>query len=279
MVHHLQTDEWRILSQYIYSLCGIQLDASKQYLIESRLSPVVKETKSNGYSELYHKARADSSRRIERQIVDAITTGETSFFRDQAPFELLRTKLIPDIVESRRAINSPTPIRIWSAAASSGQEAYSIAITAKEALGSNTLDVRILGTDISDAAISRASQGVYSDMEIERGINPNWVARYFDRQPNAWAVKPHIRTMASFRKLNLLEDFTLLGQFDLIFCRNVAIYFSHADRASLFCRLEKALAPGGRVIVGATESLLDVCPALVIKHHQRAVYYERPSAR
>ncbi|MCC6586313.1 MAG: protein-glutamate O-methyltransferase CheR [Bryobacterales bacterium] len=280
MVHPLQPDEWRVLAQYIYSLCGIQLDVSKQYLIESRLSPVVKDTNSSGYSELYYKAKADLSRRIDRQIIDAITTGETSFFRDQTPFHLLRTKLVPDIIENRRALNLSTPIRIWSAASSTGQEAYSIAITIKEALGANTsFDVRIVGTDISDAAISRATRGVYSDIEVERGINPNWVARYFDKHPNGWTVRPHLRSLVSFRKLNLLEDFTFLGQFDLVFCRNVAIYFSPADRSSLFCRIEKALAPGGRVVVGATESLLDVCPALVAKHHQRAVYYERLSAR
>src|ERR1039457_3537461 len=132
----LLPDEWKVLAHYIYSICGIQLDHSKQYLIESRLGRLLEETGSAGYSDLYHKAPADSTRHLERRIIDAITTGETSFFRDVSPFELLRHKLIPDLIDLRKQNGAEVvPIRIWSAACSTGQELYSIAITLRDMLG------------------------------------------------------------------------------------------------------------------------------------------------
>lgn len=278
MTPRLQGEEWRVLAQYIYSICGIQLDESKQYLIESRLSGLIRQARAGGFSDLYYRARADPSKRIERQIIDAITTGETSFFRDKAPFDLLRAKLIPELLDRRSRQAPPRlPIRVWSAACSTGQELYSIAITIRDLMGDGlNYDVRLLGTDISERAVARASSGLYREIEVERGGAGVSLSRYFTRHPEGWKIADEIRVMASFKTINLLQDFSALGQFDLIFCRNVAIYFSVADRVSLFGRIWKALAPGGRLLIGSTESLVGILPSAQPQRHCGAVFYERP---
>ena len=273
----LRVEEWRPLADYIQSICGIQLDESKRYLIESRLRNLVEETGSMSYSGLCYRAQVDSSGRFERAIIDAITTGETSFFRDGSPFDLLRRKLLPELSERRGpGLAGRIPVRIWSAACSTGQEVYSIAIVLREVLGPlDRYDIRLVGTDISPEAIRRASLGVYNDVEGGRGLDPALLSRYFARQGDSWRVRDEIRTMASFRTLNLLRDFSALGQFDIIFCRNVAIYFSEADKASLFARIAKALAPDGYLMVGSTESLTTMCPQFVLRRDLRAACYQR----
>jgi len=226
-------DEWKLLADYIHSICGIQLDESKRYLIESRLSGLLEQTASLSYTGLYQKARTDATGRIGRSIIDAITTGETSFFRDDAPYQLLRHKILPDLIDRRsRAATGKIPIRIWSAACSSGQELYSIAIVLREVLGgAEKYDVRLVGTDISPEAVRRASLGVYNSVEAGRGIDAGRLSRYFAQQDGKWRVRDEIRAAVSFRTVNLMGEFASLGQWDIIFCRNVAIYFSERDRS------------------------------------------------
>jgi chemotaxis protein methyltransferase CheR len=269
--------EWKLLAGYIYSICGIHLDESKQYLIESRLSGLLEQTASLSYTGLYQKARMDATGQIERSIIDAITTGESSFFRDDAPFQLLRHKILPDLIDRRSGkAGGKIPIRIWSAACSAGQEVYSIAIVLREVLGaSERYDVRLMGTDISPEAVRRASLGVYNGVEASRGLDAGRLSRYFTRQEGNWKVRDEIRAMASFRAVNLLRDFSSLGQFDIIFCRNVAIYFTETDKIALFGRMQKSLAADGCLIIGATESLGGVCPRFVSKNYLRAVFYQQ----
>jgi len=273
----LGADECKLLACYIYSLCGIQLDYTKHYLIEGRLRPLVAQTRAGTYSELYNKARSDTSGTLERAIIDAVTTGETLFFRDGAPFDLLRYKILPELIDRRsRFPPGKIPIRIWSAAASTGQELYSIAIVIRELLDRpERYDVRLLGTDVSSKAVARASAGVYKDVEIERGMPPALLDRYFVRREKGWQICEEVRAMACFRTVNLLRDFFMLGQFDIIFCRNVAIYFSEPDKGSLFARLAKSLAPDGYLIIGATESLANLATCFEAKRHLRTVYYQR----
>lgn len=270
-------DEWKLLAGYIHSICGIQLDESKRYLIENRLSGLLEQAASLSYAGLYQKARMDATGRIESSIINAITTGETSFFRDDAPYQLLRHKILPDLIDRRtRTVTGKIPIRIWSAACSSGQELYSIAIVLREVLGgAEKYDVRLVGTDISPEAVRRASLGVYNSVEAGRGIDAGRLSRYFAKQDGKWKVRDEIRAMVSFRTVNLLREFASLGQFDIIFCRNVAIYFSERDKISLFGHMEKSLGPDGYLIVGATESLSGICPQFVSKTYLRAVFYQR----
>ncbi len=270
-------EELKIITRYIHEVSGIHLDASKKYLIETRLSQVAEELGCRTFKELYQKARSDSRKLIERKIIDAISTNETLFFRDAGPFQLLQHKILPDLIDRRtpRSRFSKPRIRIWSAACSTGQEVYSIAIVLKELLGDTSkYNIKLLGTDISDTAIAQASRGRYNKFEIERGLGRDKLQKYFIPIGGYWQVKDELRVMATFRKLNLMRPFTGLGKFDIIFCRNVAIYFTMEDRKKLFNRLADVLEPDGYLIIGATESLTGICSRFVPKRHLRALYYQ-----
>jgi len=276
----LQSGEQKVMTEFIYSLCSITLDQSKGYLIESRLSNVAEDSGCASFSQLMSRARTDPSGAIKRRIVDSITTGETLFFRDSAPFELLRNKIIPDLIDSRMRSKSALPIRIWSAACSTGQEIYSIAMLLNDLLrDSSKISVRLLGTDISDQAVARASKGIYGEVEMSRGLPPHQRDRYFRQVPEGWQIRDEIRGMASFKKLNLMSNLSALGKFDIVFCRNVAIYFSDHDRLSLFNRIEKVIERDGYLVIGAMESLAGLCPQYEAKRHVRSVYYQvRPAS-
>jgi chemotaxis protein methyltransferase CheR len=256
----LLAEERQLVAQYIHSICAITLDQSKDYLIESRLSAVMSETGSTSYTQLVSRAKADGA--VKRKIIDEITTNETLFFRDSAPFDLLRFKIIPEIVDRRaKSGQAVTPIRIWSAACSTGQEIYSIAIVLRELLGDlRGYNVRLLGTDISDQAVARASEAIFSQIEIDRGLTAAAREKSFVAHPRGWKVRDEIRGMVSFRKLNLMDDFASLGTFDIIFCRNVAIYFNERDRASLFKRIEQRMDSNGYLVIGSMESLSTISP-------------------
>jgi chemotaxis protein methyltransferase CheR len=268
-------DELAAWSRYIYEICGVSLDESKGYLIETRLGGLVRESGVASLSELYYRAKADPNG-LRRKIIDAITTNETSFFRDAAPFELLQHKLIPDLIDRRKRVTAGrVPLRIWSAACSTGQEAYSTGIVLKELLGDLTrYDIRILGTDISDQVVAQASYGCYNKLELERGMAPDKVARHFTSAGDRWKIRDEIRALATFRTMNLLETFTFPVPFDIVFCRNVAIYFTESDRLRLFRNIGRYLAKDGGLIIGATESLTGLCPEFEPQRYLRTVYYQ-----
>jgi chemotaxis protein methyltransferase CheR len=271
----LLTDERRAVADYIYSISGISLDESKGYLIEGRLGSVLQEAGCSSFTQFLARARTDSSGVLNIRIIDAITTNETLFFRDQAPFNLLRHKLIPDLIDRRARANSKLPIRIWSAACSTGQELYSIAILLKELLGDpSRYNFRLLGTDISDQAVARASRGVFSSVEISRGLDEALRTKYFRMVGDSWHLRDEIRGLTTFKTVNLMKDFSALGKFDVILCRNVAIYFADSDRVQLFGRMERALEQGGSLIIGAMESLERVCPQFETKRYLQCPFYQ-----
>lgn len=275
----LRAEERGSVSQYIHSVCGIALDDSKAYLLEGRLANLVEQTGCSSFSQFISRAKSEAARVLERRIVDAITTGETLFFRDTTPFDLLRHKIIPELID-RRARTGSARIRIWSAACSTGQELYSVAMVLKELLGDpDRYGVSMTGTDISDHALSRASKGIFSTMEVSRGLPDDLRAKYFVPAEGGWKIRDELRALATFRKLNLMQDFSALGKFDLIFCRNVAIYFNDADKRMLFQRIERSLEPNGYLIIGAMESLTGTAPQFESKRHLRSVYYQSKSAR
>jgi chemotaxis protein methyltransferase CheR len=269
--------ELTLISQYIQTLTGIYLDQSKSYLFETRLSSIAEAQGCSSYQQLVNKSRQDPSKKIEKDIIDAITTNETLFFRDKGPFELLQHKILPEIIDLRSAQSSlKTRIKIWSAAASTGQELYSIAIVIKELLKElSNYSFTLFGTDISDAAIAQASYGKYNRFEIERGLDKAYLQKYFTLFGDSWKIKDEIRGMVNFRKLNLMQPFTSLGKFDIIFCRNVAIYFTLEDRKKLFNKLADSLADDGYLVIGSTESLTGVCPRFVAKRHLRSIFYQK----
>lgn len=269
--------ELTLISQYIQAITGIYLDQSKSYLFETRLSSIAEAQGCASYQQLVHKSRQDPSKKIEKDIIDAITTNETLFFRDKGPFELLQHKILPEVIDLRSSQSSlKTRIKIWSAASSTGQELYSIAIVIKELLRElSNYSFTLFGTDISDAAIAQASYGKYNRFEIERGLDKTYLQKYFTLFGDSWKIKDEIRAMVNFKKLNLMQPFTSLGKFDIIFCRNVAIYFTLEDRKKLFDKLADSLADDGYLVIGSTESLTGVCPRFVAKRHLRSIFYQK----
>jgi len=276
----LLPQERQSVAQYIHSICAINLDASKDYLIESRLSGVLQEMSCSSFSELLSRAKSDVGGVVKRRIIDEITTNETLFFRDSSPFYLLRFKVVPEIIDRRSRFGPPMPIRIWSAACSTGQEIYSIAIVLKEMLGDlSRYNIRLVGTDIADQAVARASAGIFSQIEMARGLSDAAREKYFTPHPKGWKIRDEIRAMASFQKMNLMEDFSSLGKFDIVFCRNVAIYFNDRDRVSLFDRIRQRMDPEGYLVIGSMEALSAANPQFEPKRHLRSVYYQiRPLA-
>lgn len=258
-----------LFTQYVASLSGIRLDSSKKYLLESRLDDVMHETKCATYSDLYALARADGSRTLERKIVDAVSTNETFFFRDPKVFELLKTKLVPELLGEQ----VERPLAFWSAASSTGQEAYTLAMVLEQILFDlSKSKIRVTGTDISEGAVNTANRCEYTQHEVGRGLDAKLVSRYFTRWGERFKVRDDLRAICRFSVDNLLAPKTT-GPFDVILCRNVLIYFSAADKAKVVENLVSRLKKGGVLIVGGTESLLGVTERVRRLEHNGAGYY------
>lgn len=266
--------ELKLLSALVLEHSGIALDASKRYLLEGRLSGLVQELGLQSFAALHARA-VKPDREVQRRIIDAISTQETSFFRDPKAFDLLRHKLIPDLLgEDVRA-----PVSIWSAASSTGQEAYTLCIVLKELLSDlSACRVRILGTDISESAVNAANRGEFSALEVKRGLDERRIGAAFTKSGERFRVRDELRALCRFQRDNLLAPATQ-GPFDLILCRNVLIYFSGEDKARVVRQLVSRLKPGGALLVGATESLLEVARDLQRREFHGASYYVRSSTR
>jgi chemotaxis protein methyltransferase CheR len=274
----MDTAEFGMWARYIQDISGIFLEPAKSYLIETRLGPLLREHNCRTFTDLYQKSRADATQEIEKKIIDQITTNETFFFRDVSPFKMLKIKILPDLIDrkTQQALtNSPVPIRIWSAGCASGQEVYSIAIILKEMLeDAKNYQLAVLGTDISSKAIRRADCGTYSKFEVDRGLTGELMEKYFVHNGEGWKIKDDIRAMVTFKKMNLMLPFAGLGKFDIIFCRNVAIYFTLTDRKKLFDNIETVLAADGSLIIGSTESLTGIAPQFEPRSYSGSMFYQ-----
>jgi len=271
-------EEHDLFCRFIQKLSGIHLDRSKAYLLETRMASLLEQERCTCFAELYHKARQLGGDTLRQKIIDRISTNETLFFRDKRPFELLQHKIMPDLIDARRTASSeffPTPIRIWSAACSTGQEIYSVAIVLKELLQDlNGYRIQLLGTDLSNTAIACASRGEYNQFEIKRGLPEDKLKKYFTFNGSTWKINDEIRAMVTFKKINLMAPFDGLGSFDIVFCRNVGIYFNMADRKKLFGNISKVMEKDGYLIIGATESLNNVDPRYEPKRYLRSLFYQ-----
>ncbi len=271
--------ELEAVAKLVEELCGIVLDQTKGYLIESRLGELAKDANCSDYQELVRRVRMGDDKWIRANVINAITTNETLFFRDHAPFEALRHKVIPETLDAKENGPHAKRLRIWSAACSTGQEPFSIAMVLHELLGGfGGWDIEILASDISDAALTQASSGVFADFEIRRGLETAELNRYFIPEGDSWRAKPELRKVIRFERRNLLESFAGVGEFDVIMCRNVAIYFRQEARDDLYLRLCKQLNHGGYLFTSATESLLDIGSQFKPEHHCRSVFY-RPNGK
>lgn len=280
-MHKINTDEYKVLSKYILDISGILLEAGKEYLIETRLNPLLDELDCNSFSELYYKARMDHTKSVEKKIIDNISTNETYFFRDKAPFDLIQYKIIPDLIDNRSKNTRPgerIKIRIWSAASSTGQEIYSIAMVLKELyLDPQKYDIQLLGTDISNAVIVKASYGKYNKFEISRGLPPEKLRKYFIPDGDGWKIKDELRSMAAFKKINLLDSLAGMGKFDIVFCRNVAIYFTPEERSRLYQKIANIMEKDGYLLIGATESLTNDTNLFEPQKYLRSIFYQHRS--
>lgn len=246
------------LCTHVYSICGVTLSPQKKYFVEGRLRPVMESEKLSSYQTLIERSVNDRSGRFRNLIVDAITINETSFFRDRHPFTLLEHKLIPDALDRLELSSNRLrrPAKIWSAACATGQEPYSTAMTCYQMLGDEAHSkVQIYATDVSEAATIYASAGIYSDLELSRGLPSSNKTCYFQRVPEGWRMRDEVRSLIQFGQYNLVKSQRIIASYDIIFCRYVAIYFTPQDRVAVFQRLVDALAPGGSLIIGAAEIL------------------------
>lgn len=251
--------DYGYLRQLVYEQSQNVLDPSRDYLFETRLSRLLRNHGMTHMEELIQLLRLKRDPALERQVAEAMTINETSFFRDGRPFELLRTELLPPLIESRRATRS---LRFWSAACSTGQEAYSTAMMLLEHFpilaGWN---IRIEGTDISSEVVHRCQTGTYHRIEMNRGLPARHIVRFFDHHGEDWTVKPELRAMTNFRMANLCGDqlpFPPAGpKFDVVFLRNVMLYFSQETRKKLLANVHRLLAPDGLLFLGSSEQPAD----------------------
>ncbi len=264
--------DYEYLRKLLKDHSGLDLSADKQYLIESRLLPLSRKCGVPGIGELVQKMKAGSSS-IIAQVVEAMTTNETFFFRDKIPFDHFRDTIMPEMLKARAGRKS---IRIWCAAGSTGQEPYSLAMSLKE-MGAALAGwrVEIIATDLSTEVLEKSKSGVYSQFEVQRGLPIQLLVKYFKQNGELWQISPELRAMVQHRQLNLLHDFSQLGTFDIIFCRNVLIYFDQDTKISIFGRLAKAMEGDGFLVLGAAETVVGLTDVFKPFPDKRGLY--RPS--
>ncbi|SUD83941.1 protein-glutamate O-methyltransferase CheR [Stutzerimonas nitrititolerans] len=249
----LDFDQFRV---FLEKSCGILLGSNKQYLVSSRLNKLMEQQGLKSLGDLVRKIQAQPRSGLREQVVDAMTTNETLWFRDAYPFEVLKNRVLPELLK-----NAPGQrLRIWSAACSSGQEPYSLSMTIDEYERNNPslgkMGVQIVATELSSTMLAACKAAEYDSLAIARGLSAERLQRYFDvNAPGRWAVKPAIRSRVEFRALNLLDSYAVLGKFDIVFCRNVLIYFSADVKKDILRRIHATLKPGGYLFLGASEAL------------------------
>ncbi len=275
----LAAEEFRLFRDFIEKECGIAVNEDKVYLVENRLMQLVLRNGCTSFGDFYLKVKSSTDGALKMQIVDAMTTNETLWFRDESPFKILKECLFPEFVAKLQS-GAKSQIRIWCAACSSGQEPYSIVMTAKEfcqASPSHAVlkdKLSILATDISPTVLLLAKSGRYDPIAMSRGMPPEYKTKYFTQQDPVCIIKDEVKQFITFQQFNLQNPFTSLGKFDVIFLRNVAIYFSIDFKTELFKKIGQSLNPGGYLFVGASESLNGYSTDFTLKEHGRGLYYQ-----
>lgn len=265
----MNSQDFEFVSQLLRKRAGIVLTADKMYLLESRLAPLARKEGLPSIDDLVQVVRARRDERLIGQVVDVMTTNETFFYRDKTPFDHLKEAVLPVLGQARRG----SRIRIWNAACSTGQEPYSIAMMLDQMPQlTGGVPVEIIATDISDRCLERARQGLFTQFEVQRGLPIQTLMQYFTQQDDHWRISERIRSMVSFRKLNLMDPSYNLGKFDVIFCRNVLIYFDGPTKSEVFERLAQSMNPGGFLLLGAAESVIGVTQAFETAQDRRGLY-------
>src|SRR5690554_501951 len=250
----ITSQEYDAFKSFLQDVCGILLGENKQYLVKSRLRRILEEHELRSLGDLLERLKLPGRSGLRELVIDAMTTNETLWFRDNHPFRILQEKLLPEFAERK----TTQPLRIWSAACSTGQEPYSVGMIIEEFRRSRPgklRDVKITATDISKSVLEVARRGEYEMIAIGRGLSPERQQQFFTPSPKGgWQIRPELKAMVDFKELNLLERY-MLGKFDIVMCRNVLIYFSAELKLDILTRIHATLNPGGYLILGASESL------------------------
>jgi chemotaxis protein methyltransferase CheR len=267
--------DYDYLRKLLKDRSGLILGADKQYLVESRLLPVARKAGAGTLTELVQKLKAPAAEALITDVVEAMTTNESFFFRDKIPFDHFRETVVPNLLAARSAQRR---LRIWCAAASTGQEPYSLAMLIREMAGQLAgWRVEILGTDLSTEVLEKARAGIYSQFEVQRGLPIQMLVKYFTQVGEMWQIAPEIRAMVQYRPLNLLQDFNNLGAFDVIFCRNVLIYFDQPTKVDVLERAARSLESDGYLVLGAAETVVGLTESFRPYGEKRGLYARSPA--
>ena len=266
--------DYDYLRNLLKTRSGLMLSADKHYLVESRLLPVVRKASLNDLAWLVLKLKSTNAESLIVEVVEAMTTNETFFFRDRIPFDHFRETIMPALIAARARERR---IRIWCAAASTGQEPYTLAICLKE-MGRMLAGwhVEIVATDISMEALEKAKSGIYSQFEVQRGLPIMMLVKYFTQVGELWQLTPELRGMVQFKPFNLLSDLARLGTFDVVFCRNVLIYFDQQTKTDVLDRMARVIAPDGFLALGAAETVVGLTESFKPFTDKRGIYAPNP---
>lgn len=259
-----------IYAELLKDKSGLSISHDKSYLLESRLTPIAQQHGYDSVEDMASALQGVPNTALVNEIVEAMTTNETFFFRDIKPFDIFKGTVMPYMAQARSAVKK---MRIWSAASSSGQEPYSLGMILKEAgMPWSAWDIDILGTDISQDILAQAKEAIYSQFEVQRGLPIQLLMNYFTQDGTRWHLKKEIVDMVKYQQFNLLDNPAHFGQFDVIFCRNVLIYFDAPTKTQIFEKLYKQLAPDGYLFLGGAETVLNLTDKFKIIPGQRGLY-------
>jgi len=269
--------DYDYLRKLLKERSGLVLSADKQYLVESRLLPVAHRAGIATLAELVQKLRGATNESLVIEVAEAMTTNESFFFRDKLPFDHFREIIMPALLAARPAQRH---IRIWCAAAATGQEPYSLAMSLKE-MGEKIAgrQVEIVATEFSTQVLEKAKSGIFSQFEVQRGLPIQLLIKYFDKTGDCWQINPDVRAMVQFRPFNLLHEFNHLGPFDLVFCRNVLIYFDQETKARVLDRIARIMEPDGYLVLGAAETVVGLTDSFKPLPDRRGVYSPNMAAK
>jgi chemotaxis protein methyltransferase CheR len=268
--------EYDYLRKLLKERSGLVLSSDKQYLVESRLLPIARKSGLTGLGELVQKIKTPGTEALIVEVVEAMTTNESFFFRDKIPFDHFRDAIMPSLVAARA---KQRRVRIWCAAASTGQEPYSLAMCLKEMAGQiSGWRVEIIATDLSQEVLEKAKAGIYSQFEVQRGLPIQLLVKYFTQIGETWQIAPEIRSMVQYRPFNLLSDFGQLGIFDVVYCRNVLIYFDQPTKVDVLERIARIAEPDGFLVLGAAETVVGLTEAFKPIPERRGLYLPNKAA-
>jgi len=281
-------DDYNVIIKYVFDICGIVLGDDKQYLIEQRLSPILDEFGCETFSQLAHKLSSGATTFLTREkMLNAMTTNETSWFRDEHPYVTFREKIMPAMMDTvvqrkERSWQRRGPkVRMWSVAASTGQEPYSMAmiiadVISAKGMGLTTMeDFGILGTDISSKVLAKAMEGKYGPLEVARGLSPDMRKKYFVQDGDNYIINNNIRSIIEFKAFNIQDSFTQIGSFDVIFCRNILIYFTDDAKRKILAQLYQTLAPNGYLLLGSAENMYNLNDEFTTERYGATTIYRK----